>query len=302
LPSDAGSAGDVAGGDDVDVRAPAALDILCVAGPVRRRDRTGHHDYVAGARLLADLLCRDSRVRAHVVEEGWPRDDGAIDRAAAVVVYDRGGGNQGFLAGSERIGRMRRLVENGLGIVLIHQAVAFPREHAELSRAWLGGAYASGASQRGHWRSRHEQFPEHPVTRGVAPWTIRDGWLRGIRFGESPHGLTPVVWSGKQHRGSSAGGTDDVVAWAYERPDGGRSFCFTGLDAHSAWSAAGVRRLIVNAALWSGGLAVPEAGAACEVSAAVLKGYLTPRQSPVRAPLDLARKLARKAMGRRRRW
>lgn len=287
---------------DVDVATGPAVDVLCVAGTVRHKDWLGHHDYVAGSRLLADLLRRDPRVRAHVIENGWPLDDGALDRASAVVFYDGGGGKQGFLADGERIERMRRLVKRGAGVVLIHQAVAFPREHAELSVAWLGGAYVTGASERGHWKSRHEEFPEHPVTRGVTPWTIRDGWLRGIRFGEESRGLVPLVWSGKRCRGSSRGGADDVVAWAYERRDGGRSFCFTGLDGHAAWSAPGLRKLIVNAAIWSAGLGVPEDGAQCDVSAIALRDYLTPRRSPLRAPLDLVRKLARKAVGRARRW
>src|SRR4029077_17495659 len=81
------------------------------------------------------------------------------------------------------------------------------------------------------------------------------------------------------YRGSSAGGIADVVGWTYDRPDGGRSFCFTGLDAHSAWAAAGVRQLLVNAALWSAGLTVPETGAPCAVDEAALRGCLTRRGS-----------------------
>jgi hypothetical protein len=101
------------------------------------------------------------------------------------------------------------------------------------------------------------------------------------------------VWSGRKHRGSSAGGRADVVAWAFERPRGGRSFCFTGLDAHSAWSVDGVRQLIVNGILWTAGRAIPATGAPCAIPAGALDGYLTPRQprGPIARLMRQARKL-----------
>ena len=89
-----------------------------------------------------------------------------------------------------------------------------------------------------------------------------------------------------------------MVCWAYERPEGGRSFCFTGLDAHAAWSVSGVRQLVVNGILWSAGLAVPAAGAPCAVEREALREYLTPRR--FRGTKKL-RKLARAAWGALRR-
>jgi hypothetical protein len=92
------------------------------------------------------------------------------------------------------------------------------------------------------------------------------------------HGVTPLVWSSRARGGSSLGGAADVVAWAYERPGGGRSFCYTGLDAHSAWSVAPIRQLVVNGVLWSAGGVIPDAGAPCVADAAALRRHLTPRQ------------------------
>ena len=91
-------------------------------------------------------------------------------------------------------------------------------------------------------------------------------------------GVTPLVWSSRTHRGASQGGVADVVSWTYERPDGGRSFCFTGLDAHSAWSVPAVRQLVINGTLWSAGIPIPAAGAPCAVDDHALRGYLTARE------------------------
>lgn len=255
------------------------IAIVLLAGAVKVPDRVGHHDYLAGCTLLAALLEQTAGVRAIVVRNGWPQDESVLDRARSLVVYSGGGRKLSVLGSAARIDRVQRLIDCGTGIVMIHQAVSCMPEFAGRMASWLGGAHVAGESARGHWRTRHQQFPAHPVTRGVEAWEIKDGWLNAIQFVDGMRAVTPLVWSGRAQRGASTGGAADVVSWAYDRPDGGRSFGFTGLDAHSAWSAAGVRQLLVNATLWSAGLTVPEQGAPCAIDEAALRGYLTPRGS-----------------------
>ena len=256
---------------------PRAPEFLLIAGPVKFEDRVGHHDYRAGCTLLADLLARTYAGLATVCD-GWPEDEGLLDAARSLIFYSGGGGKQPFLASEQRIARIQERVDAGVGMVMLHQTVSFPRAFAEQAARWLGGVHVPGVSGRGHWWTYHREFPEHPATRGVRPWWIRDGWLNQICFAEGTSGVTPLVWAGRWRRGSRAGGSADVVCWAYERPGGGRSFCFTGLDAHSAWSHAGLRQVIVNGVLWSAGLPVPAAGAPCSIESPALRSYLTPRR------------------------
>jgi hypothetical protein len=274
--------------------ASAKATIVLLAGHVKVPDRVGHHDYLGGCRLLASLLEQTPGVSTVVVQNGWPQDEHVLDAARSIVVYSGGSRKLALLGSPHRIERMRGLVDRGVGLVMIHQAVSYPPEHADLAASWIGGAHVAGVSARGHWRTHHRDFPEHPVTRGVEPWQIRDGWLREIRFPDGMRGVTPLIWSGPEHGGSRLGGDADVVGWAYERPGGGRSFCFTGLDAHSAWSAAGVRRLLVNATLWSAELTVPESGAPCAVDPVALGSYLTPRGSRSAWAVKLLRRGLRK--------
>src|SRR5260370_5847804 len=57
-------------------------------------------------------------------------------------------------------------------------------------------------------------------------------------------------------------GDDDVsaVAWAVERADGGRGFAFTGGHSHKNWANENVRRLALNAILWTAKADVPKGG------------------------------------------
>jgi hypothetical protein len=255
------------------------ITIVLLAGAVKVPDRVGHHDYLGGCTLLASLLEQTAGVRTIVVRDGWPRDESVFAAARSVVVYSGGGRKLALLASPQRIATIQRLVDAGVGMVMVHQAVSFPPEHAAEAARWLGGMHIAGRSARGHWAARHAEFPIHPATRGVAAWDSRDGWLTEVEFVDGMRGVTPLVWSGRDHRGTRSGGDADVVSWAYERPDGGRSFCFTGLDAHAAWSAAGVRQLLVNGALWTAGVTTPSSGAPCAIDVAALPSYLTPRGS-----------------------
>ncbi len=120
------------------------------------------------------------------------------------------------------------------------------------------------------------EFPNHPITRGVTPFSIDDGYLWKLDFVPGRTGVTPLM--------SAIGPTDtttkpeeSVVAWAYNREDGGRSFTFTGAHLHASLGQAGYRRLLTNAILWSGNLEVPAAGAPVELDAVRLNGYLMPK-------------------------
>ena len=259
--------------------AEGTAKILLIPGRVKSHDTTGHHDYLAGCKLLASLLEQTAGVETVVGGDGWLRDETMFDDARTVIFYAGGSSMKALLESPHRLKRIQQLVDRHGGLVMIHQAVRCPAEFQALATSWIGGVYVHGQSNRGHWPTRHSQFPEHPVTHGIEPWEIKDGWHNQIQFVPGMRGVTPLLWSSDRHRGSSEGGAADVVAWTYERSAGGRSFCFTGLDAHSAWSMGGVRQLMVNAILWSAGLTIPAHGAPCAVNPTELQSYLTPRGS-----------------------
>lgn len=264
--------------------AQATRKIVLVAGETAKKDVPGHHDYLAGCKLLEAVLPQTPGVRTEFVTDGWPTNERVFDDATAVVFYTDGGGKQAFLQTPARVAKVQALADAGVGLVCIHQAVDFPAEFAEQAKKWLGGIYLTGKSGRGHWPSTHADFPQHPITRGVTPWKINDGWLNELQFVEGQTGIVPLVWSGKTYQGSRSGRDADIVAFAYERPAGGRSFSFTGLDAHSAWSLPGMRQLVVNGILWSANVEIPAGGAACAIEDEQLARYLTPREAKPTKP------------------
>ncbi len=272
--------------------------VVLIAGPVRWDDRKGHHDYLAGCRLLADCLCWVPGVAATVVANGWPEDDAAIlDTADAVVFYDGGNGKQQYLKNEKRVDTLHRLADRGVGLCFFHQAAVFPARWRRLGEQWLGAAYMPAFSARGHWRCRQSRLPAHDVFRGVTPWALRDGWLNGFQFTDRDERITPLVHASRK----SVDGNDAShrVSWFYDRQDGGVSFVFTGLDSHRAWHQAGLRRLIANSVLWTAGLVPPGDQDFCTLDRKAIDGYRSQR-----APLTafLLNKIGKLLRRRRKSW
>lgn len=251
---------------------PAAAKIVLVAGSPS--NRPGQHEYFAGCALLMDWLKAVPGVAPVLVANGWPRDAAVFDGARSVLFFLDGGTKLSFLEPA-RLERLRALADAGTGFAVLHQAVECPPELADDFKSWFGAVFQSDIGCRGHWDVRFASPPAHDVTRGLTPFELRkDGWLYNLHF--VPTGVTPLLAcampdsSRKTADAKAHAGREEVVAWAYERPGGGRSFGFTGCDLHANWAEPNQRRLLLNALLWTAHLPVPAEGVASTVSAAEL--------------------------------
>lgn len=237
--------------------------VVLIAGSVS--SKPGGHEYFAGCALLMKCLKQTPGVWPVMAAEGWPKDESIFDGAKAVVCYMDGGAKLAFLA-PERWAKIQQLVKGGAGLMMLHQAVEVPEERSAELQSWLGGVFKPDIGCRGHWDMDFAKFPEHPVTRGVEPFSApKDGWLYNLHF--LPKGVTPVIAGTVPDKNRTTedakahAGREEVIGWAYERQGGGRSFGFTGADWHTNWAVESQRKLIVNAILWTAGLEVPKAGA-----------------------------------------
>jgi hypothetical protein len=237
--------------------------------------KKGEHEYLAGCRVLTDLLRQTPGV-SPVVVLGWPKKPDAFAGARAVVFFFDGGDKHALLQG-DRLAEVGKLVESGVGLVQLHQAIDYPKDLGERARGWAGAAWEKGYSQRAHWVAEFKTFPSHPVCRGVTPFKIDDGWLYKLRFVPGMKGVTPLLRTAKSGK---AAGDEAIVSWAYERPGGGRSFTFTGAHLHSSFAQEGYRCFLTNGILWTAGVEVPASGARVRLDPATLDKYLTDRPAP----------------------
>jgi hypothetical protein len=223
----------------------------------------GNHEFVAGFMLLSRQL-HAAYPNVHCVvhtSKKWP---GKLSHADAVIVGLNHGGRAA--ADAEIFSAVRR----GAGFMAVHYGVEVNKgEQGKNFTQWIGGYYETSWSVNPWWTPKFRVFPDHPVARGVKPFSVRDEWYYHMRFAADMKGVTPILTDLPPL--NTAGGNSNArkavsqkqpqhMAWAYARPDGGRGFGFTGLHAHANLADDGFRTVLLNASAWVAGLKIPKEG------------------------------------------
>lgn len=252
--------------------APKDVKKIVFIADKRPHGPRGNHEFVAGAVFLARAL-NAHYPKVHAVvhpHDAWPKD---LSHADAVIVLLNHGGPAVNPA-------VKAAMERGAGFMAIHYGVEVNKgKEGEAYLQWMGGYFETFWSVNPFWTPTFAKLPEHEVTRGVKSFSINDEWYYHMRFVKDMKGVTPILSAvpkletvgGGGKKASSHGGNPDVyeevkagtpqhMAWAYERPDGGRGFGFTGFHKYDNLKDDNFRKLLVNAVAWTAKLEVPEQG------------------------------------------
>ena len=244
--------------------------IVLIAGPI-----TGHgkhtHEYEKSVILLKHLLDTSPSTKGKVVVEthfkGWPTDEKTLDDAATIVMISDGGDRNATdhpLYVGERFQTLERQMKRGCGFVQFHWTTFNPsRVHDQITE-WVGGYFDFEKGPAANkWFSAISTWDanvtvgnvEHPVARGVKPFTAREEFYFNLRFRDGDDRIQPI-WLTKPPGQQK----DHIVAWAVERKDGGRGFGTTGGHFFQNWWDENFRRTILNAIVWTAGVDVPSGG------------------------------------------
>jgi type 1 glutamine amidotransferase len=247
---------------EVDTTDPSLTKIVLIAG--KKSHGPGEHEFFAGCAILMEMLKQTPGVFPVMARDGWPKNENILKGAKSIVLYMDGRGGHPV---NSKLDVLKPLMAQGVGWVNLHYAVDYTKETGATVIDWMGGYYDADISINPHWVANYSTLPEHPITRGVKPFEIKDEWYYNMRWRADPAGLTQIL---KATPPDSTRGTPDakahpgreeVTAWAYDRPDGGRGFGFTGGHTHKNWANDDFRRLVVNAILWTAKVEVPKEGA-----------------------------------------
>lgn len=250
--------------------------LLLLAG--KRSHGYGSHDHLAGCTILARILNESGLpVEAEVFsleKSEWPNAE-KLAAANTIVIYSDGGERHPFNA---HLDELKKLTDKGTGIVCIHYGVETVKgAPGDAFINWTGGFFEPHWSVNPHWTAKYSKLPEHPTTRGVKPFSTNDEWYYHMRFPEAMRGVTPILTdlppaeSLTRPDGPHSGNPDvrkavlerkepQHMAWARERPDGGRGFGTSGGHNHWNWGNDQFRKLILNAIVWTSGAEVPANG------------------------------------------
>ncbi len=249
-------------------------NIVLIAGPKSHGPEGNRiHDYPWSARLLKTLL-ENSNLRDQVnvltYLNGWPPDTQALRSADTIMIISDGrdgelGSEAPHLVSAERVKFVDSLVESGCGLITFHFSTFAPDRFADQVLDWYGGYFDWETDGERQWYSdittiKAEVQPadsEHPLLRGVSPFTVREEFYFDIRFRPNDPQWVPI-WSVAALPATKEHG--EVVAWAVERSHGSRGFATTCGHFYDNWKIPQFRKTILNAIAWTAHLPVPPRG------------------------------------------
>jgi quercetin dioxygenase-like cupin family protein/type 1 glutamine amidotransferase len=254
--------------------APSGPTIVLIGGDKQGYPRT-EHDYPDGILSIERLIKGSPQLQAlnPVVKSfpaGFPSDLSQIADADVVLLYfgmDYGKMSH-VLDNEPRRAAMQQLMAKGAGLIALHQASTVPTQTSVVPMAdWLGGVRFGMADRTTEIAQiQIAGAGKNPIANGLKPFELLDEFYPTFTFSTTDK-VTPIL-SAKVHIQTRTNHAvfeeppaDHVIAWAAERPNGGRSFAFTSGHYLLTFDQPQVRDMLLNAILWTSKREVPLAGA-----------------------------------------
>lgn len=213
----------------------------------------GSHEYAYGQAILTQLLqpIEGIEVTISKADGEWPEGPELLRKADTVVLFVSEGGRW-IDEDPRRQQAFFELADRGGGIVGLHWALGCKSESHIPTATRLFGACHGGADRKYQVTTTNVTLTEsHPITAGLKSWRIHDEFYYRLKRTDRGGELRSLVTV-------DVDGSPEMVGWAWSRPDGGRSFGFTGGHFHDHWLRPDYQRLFVQGILWAAKQPVPE--------------------------------------------
>ena len=211
--------------------------VLILSGPNHGFDKSAPiiRDFLSGQKDLSVTLTEDKEVLASpslsgydvcVLGSGFTRRERQADGTVRLVNELTDAQTNGLFS----------FVRNGKGLIGIHG-----------TGWWIGGEAVSLIGGHANWHPPGLEFtvqiddPAHPVTQGLADFTVQDEIYMSA-WDPAVHVLATATWSEKKH----------PMAWTHAYGQG-RVFYTTLGHGPGTFGNPEVQRLIANAARWAAG-------------------------------------------------
>jgi type 1 glutamine amidotransferase len=246
-------------------RAASSKLLLVGCGPDGHPAQT--HEYMAGLKVLSKCL-RDvpgveiTTIRA---DEPWKEGPELLARADGVVLF-LSEGARWMNHDPKRREALAKMAARGGGITALHWAMGTKdTSNIEGCLRLLGGCH--GGPDRKYKVLETDAVladGKHPIAAALKDFHVRDEFYYRLKFVPAKPDVQPLLRV-------TIDGKPETVAWCWDRPDGGRSFGFSGLHFHDNWRLLPYRRLVAQAVLWTLKKPIPKAGLPVEVTDTDLK-------------------------------
>lgn len=216
----------------------------------------GTHEYLAGLETLRQSLSPEKSIACRLVNIDQAAGDvpGLLDGCDGAVLFVAEGFRWLAEDGARRAA-FERLAARGGGLVGLHWALGCREARfIEPGRSLFGACHGGPDRRYQELDTRLEIVGGgHEVVRGLRSLAVHDEFYFRLKRVDATVGLKPLVTAEIE-------GMAEMVAWGWERPDGGRSCGFTGLHVHANWQEEFYQQWAVQAVVWTLKLPLAAAG------------------------------------------
>src|SRR5581483_7732629 len=186
-------------------------------------------------------------------DEPWRDGPDLLDQADGAVIF-LSEGAKWLSQDPRRLAACERLAKRKGALVGLHWGIGTKDAKNIDAFVKLVGACHGGPDRKYKVVSEtaHVADARHPIARGIKDFKARDEFYYFLKLPKLDK-IQPILQV-------PIDGKSETVCWAFERPDGGRSFGFSGLHFHENWSLPEYRRLVTQGVLWALNVPIPEAG------------------------------------------
>lgn len=270
----------------------AAPTIVLIGGK-KQGMAAGEHDFPNGVIKIERLIKASPEFKAlnpviKMYPVGFPKNLAEIDDASVVVIYT--GPTRGTSPSTTAVqdpavrAQLEKLAAKGVGLVALHQAFTAPDQAtAKNMVSWFGGSRAGGSDYSMETAPVTVATKGHPIANGVKDFNFLDEFYSAIDFAGA--GVTPVLRANAHVQLTSKGAVyreppaQRVIAWAFERPGGGRSFTFAAGHYLGFLDQQEARTAVLNGIMWAARENVPASGVTSTLPVAG-NGGLAPPPEP----------------------
>lgn len=237
--------------------------IILIAG--KKSHGPGEHEYVKSVKLLKLLLDQAPNLHGLSTEtyfNGWPDDPTVLDSADTIVLIADGMEWLPWTFAEDRVRILQKEFDRGCGFLTLHFSTYVPIKYSQQALEWNGGFfdYDGDPAVRSAQKTIETDIllptKNHPIVRGVTPYHYKEEFYYKVHFVPDSSAIVPLVTvpvlSDKL--------PEQIVGWAYQRKNGGRSVGMTFGHYYENWKLDDYRKLILNAIVWTSGADVPAGG------------------------------------------
>ncbi|MGJ8642567.1 MAG: ThuA domain-containing protein [Luteolibacter sp.] len=240
----------------------------------------GQHERPATSMLLAGLLQNiDPDITTEVIlvdQDGWPTQ-AQIDQADCIFINSYG--SKGHIINSEaKMSSLEAHMNQGKGVCVISFGISM--NSAGLGERWksmIGANWSKGGVALFFTEKlTAPKGEDHSILNGVVDHRLNDEIFFNYQRADASAGvLTPLLVHNAQGidfpsnagiRGNAnaqakkSDGFEFMMAWAFERADGGRSFCHGGGRYHFNLAKDSYRKSLINGIMWTLVEEIPNGG------------------------------------------